>query len=380
MEKIKIGITQGDINGIGYEVLLKALTDQHILEVCTPIIYGSAKAASFYKKSLAIDSYTITVAGSIENINPNKINIINTSEEEPKVEFGVASADAGRMAFQALEAATRDLRNEKIDALVTCPINKATIQSDNFHFAGHTEYLEASLGVPGQHSLMMLCYENFRVALVTNHLPINEVAPNITVDTILEKLLILDKALKTDFNIIRPRIAVLALNPHNGDNGLIGNEESKYIEPAIKEAIKRGIVCVGPMAADGFFGSGKFKHYDAVLAMYHDQGLAPFKALTMEHGVNVTAGLDYVRTSPAHGTGFDIAGKNEASPLSMREAIYEAIHIVLNRQRYNQMHENPLSFKRNTEERRYERQKPFDPARQDAINALKAAEQIDQQS
>lgn len=378
MEKIKIGITQGDINGIGYEVLLKALTDQHILEVCTPVIYGSAKAASFYKKSLAIDSYTITVAGSIDNINPNKINIINTSEEEPKVEFGVASADAGRMAFQALEAATADLRNDKLDALVTCPINKATIQSDRFHFAGHTEYLEAALGVPGQHSLMMLCYENFRVALVTNHLPVHSVAQMITEENILAKLRILNRALQTDFEIIKPRIAVLGLNPHDGDNGVIGREDTDIIKPAVDKAIKEGIVAVGPMAADGFFGSGNFKNYDAVLAMYHDQGLAPFKALTMEHGVNVTAGLDYVRTSPAHGTGFDIAGKNMASPLSMREAIYTAIHIVRNRARSREMNANPLGYSRH-EERRYERQKPFDPARQDTINALKAAEQADRQ-
>ena len=373
MNKIKLGITQGDINGVGYEVLLKALMDTHINDVCTPIIYGSAKAAAFHKKSLGIDAYTISVARSIDDVNVNKINIINTSNEEPKVEFGMASAESGMSAYLALEAATNDLVAGKLDAMVTCPINKATIQNDNFHFTGHTEYLESKAG---QKSLMMLCYENLRVALVSNHLPVTQVAKAVTVESICGKLKILNESLKRDFNVIKPRIAVLGLNPHTGDNGLIGTEEKDVIAPAVKKANEEGIVCVGPLAADGFFGSGNYKKYDAVLAMYHDQGLAPFKALTNERGVNVTAGLKVVRTSPAHGTGYDIAGKNVASPLSMRDAIYTAVKVVKNRRAYDQMYANPLPFPKN-EERGYERPKPFDPAKQDAINALKAAEKLD---
>lgn len=365
--KYKIGITQGDINGVGYEVLLKALTDTHILEKCTPIVYGSAKAAAFHKKTFAIESYTISVSRSIDDINPNKINIINTSNEEPKVDFGIPSDESGMSAFTALEAATADLISHKLDALVTCPINKATIQNDKFRFPGHTEYLESK--ADSRTSLMMLCCENLRVALVTNHLPVANIAGNITTDAILTKLTILNESLERDFNIIKPRIAVLGLNPHSGDNGLIGSEDIDVIAPAVRQATDKGIVCFGPLAADGFFGSGNHKKYDAVLAMYHDQGLAPFKAITDERGVNVTAGLPFVRTSPAHGTGYDIAGRNLASPLSMRDAIYTAIQIVRNRRAYDDIHANPLPFPK-AEVRHYERPKPFDPAKADALKAL----------
>jgi len=370
-----IGITQGDINGIGYETLLKALTDNHILEVCTPVIYGSAKAAAFHKKRFGIESYTISVANSVETVNPNKINLINTSAEEPKVEFGTVSKESGKLAYEALEYATRDLYDGKIAALVTCPINKEAIQSDNFKFPGHTEFLESKCD---KKSLMLLCYENLRVALVTNHLPINDIASHITVDNILDKLRILNNSLKTDFGIIKPRIAVLGLNPHRGDNGLIGKEDNDIIAPAVKKGVDEGIICAGPISADGFFGSGNFRRYDAVLAMYHDQGLAPFKAITMEHGVNVTAGLPVVRTSPSHGTGFDIAGQNIASPLSMRDAIYTAINIQKNRHTYDEIHANPLPFPK-PEEKRYERPKPFDPAKADAMKALREAERIEKQ-
>ena len=346
---MKIGITQGDINGIGYEVILKALTDSHILEVCTPVIYGSAKAASFHKKSLGIDSYTISVSRSADDVNPHKISIINTSGgDEPKVELGQPTPEAGRSALEALEAATRDLLDGKIDAIVTAPINKNTIQSDAFRFPGHTEYLESKAG--GE-ALMILASENLRVALVTTHLPVSRVAESISSDLIVSKLRLLDKSLREDFNIIRPRIAVLGLNPHAGDGGVLGMEEQEVIIPAIKRAVDEGIVCVGPFAADGFFGSGNFKRYDAVLAMYHDQGLAPFKALTMDNGVNITAGLPIVRTSPAHGTGYDIAGKDCASALSMREAIYRACRIVRNRADYAEKYANPLPFPKHEEKR-----------------------------
>lgn len=370
-----IGITQGDINGIGYETLLKALTDTHILEVCTPVIYGSAKAAAFHKKKFGIESYTISVANSVETVNPNKVNLINTSAEEPKVEFGTISKESGKHAYEALNRATSDLCEGKIAAIVTCPINKEAIQSEDFQFPGHTEFLESKCD---KKSLMILCYENLRVALVTNHLPIKDVASHITVDTILDKLSILNDSLKTDFRIIKPRIAVLGLNPHIGDNGLIGNEDNDIIAPAIKQGVEKGIICVGPVSADGFFGSGNFRRYDAVLAMYHDQGLAPFKAITMEHGVNVTTGLPIIRTSPSHGTGFDIAGQDIASPLSMRDAIYTAINIYKNRHTYNEIHANPLPFPK-PEDKRYERPKPFDPVKADAMKALREAEKNNKQ-
>ncbi|MCQ2344465.1 MAG: 4-hydroxythreonine-4-phosphate dehydrogenase PdxA [Paludibacteraceae bacterium] len=373
--KYKIGITQGDINGIGYEVMLKALTDPHIMDICTPVIYGSAKAAAFHKKAFAVDSYTISVSRSIDDINPNKVNIINTSDEEPKVEFGTPSAQSGMSAFTALQAATNDLLNNKLDAIVTCPINKATIQNDSFRFPGHTEYFE-SLSNIGAKALMMLCHGNIRVALVTNHLPLTEIAGNITTEAILSKLTLLNDSLKRDFHIIKPRIAVLGLNPHTGENGLLGTQENDIIIPAIKQALSNGILCFGPLAADGLFGSSNYKKYDAVLAMYHDQGLAPFKAITNERGVNFTAGLPFVRTSPAHGTGYDIAGRNLASPLSMRDAIYAAIQIVRNRRAFDEMNANPLPFPE-PEQKRYERPKPFDPAKADALKALHEAEKCE---
>lgn len=368
--KLKIGITQGDINGIGYETLLKALTDTHLLELCTPVIYGSAKAAAFHKKNFGIDQYTISVARSVDDINPNKINLVNTSDDEPKVEYGVPSPESGASAYSALAVATADLVQHKLDALVTCPINKATIQNDKFRFPGHTEYFENRTNAC---SLMMLCYENLRVALVTNHLPLRTVADSITTEAIVAKLTILDQALRRDFGIIRPRIAVLGLNPHTGDDGLIGNEEREIIVPAIAQANTKSILCFGPLAADGFFASGNYRNYDAVLAMYHDQGLAPFKALTAERGVNFTAGLPIVRTSPVHGTGYDIAGRGIASPLSVRDALYAAVSIVHHRATYDRIHANPLPFPE-PEQKHYERPKPFDPAKADALRALRDAE------
>ena len=343
------------------EVILKALIDQNILEHCTPIIYGSAKAASFHKKNLGIDSYTISVVQSATDVNPHKISIVNTSSEDPKVEYGHPTAEAGKAAFDALEAATADLTAGVIDAIITAPINKATIQNEQFHFPGHTEYLESKTD---SESLMILASDRLRVALVTTHLPISQLSSAITTDTILHKLRLLDESLRKDFNIIRPRIAVLGLNPHAGDNGLLGSEEKEVIIPAVETACEEGIICVGPLAADGLFGSGNFKNYDAILAMYHDQGLAPFKALTTHSGVNITAGLPFVRTSPAHGTGYDISGKNVANELSMREAIYTAIHIVENRAEYEEKYSNPLPFPKH-EDRRARDPRPFDPTNTD---------------
>lgn len=336
---IKIGITHGDINGIGYEVILKMLDDNRILELCTPIIYGSAKIAAFYRKALGMQQQQLHQINNVAEARDGAVNIINVVGEECKVEPGQSTKEAGVAAFAALEKAVQDVSAGALDAIVTAPINKDNIQSDLFTFPGHTEYLEASVG--GK-ALMVLFNRDIRVALVTTHLPISKIAENITAERIVEKLKIFSDSLRSDFAIVHPRIAVLALNPHAGENGLLGSEEQDVIIPAITAAKEQGVECYGPYAADGFFGSGLFKHFDGILAMYHDQGLAPFKTMAMDSGVNFTAGLPIVRTSPDHGTGFDIAGQGKASEQSMREALYAAIDIARNRERYKEMTANPL--------------------------------------
>lgn len=340
--KIKIGITQGDTNGVGYEVIFKALEDSRMLELCTPIIYGSAKIAGIYRKMGALPPMQLNQIQSATAARGDQVNIINVVGEQIKVEPGQPSLEAGEAALKALEAAVNDLREGNIDALVTAPVNKATIHSEEFDFPGHTEFLEARLGQESDKALMILASEQIRVALVTIHTPIADVAKSITSQNILEKIEAFNAALESDFAIPHPRIAVLALNPHSGDAGLIGTEERDEIIPAIEEAQEKNLNCFGPFAADGFFGSGMWKKFDGVLAMYHDQGLAPFKALAMDGGVNVTAGLRYVRTSPDHGTGFDIAGKGVASAESMRQAIYAAIDICRARRNHKEAHSNPL--------------------------------------
>lgn len=336
---IKIGITHGDINGIGYEVILKMLDDNRILELCTPIIYGSAKIAAFYRKALGMQQQQLLQINNVAEARDGAVNIINVVGEECKVEPGQSTKEAGAAAFAALEKAVQDVSAGALDAIVTAPINKDNIQSDLFTFPGHTEYLEASVG--GK-ALMVLFNRDIRVALVTTHLPISKIAENITAERIVEKLKIFSDSLRSDFAIVHPRIAVLALNPHAGENGLLGSEEQDVIIPAITAAKEQGVECYGPYAADGFFGSGLFKHFDGILAMYHDQGLAPFKTMAMDSGVNFTAGLPIVRTSPDHGTGYDIAGEGKASEQSMREALYAAIDIARNRERYKEMTANPL--------------------------------------
>ena len=336
---IKIGITHGDINGIGYEVILKMLDDNRILELCTPIIYGSAKIAAFYRKALGMQQQQLHQINSVAEARDGAVNIINVVGEECKVEPGQSTKEAGAAAFAALEKAVQDVSAGALDAIVTAPINKDNIQSELFTFPGHTEYLEASVG--GK-ALMVLFNRDIRVALVTTHLPISKIAENITAERIVEKLKIFSDSLRSDFAIVHPRIAVLALNPHAGENGLLGSEEQDVIIPAITAAKEQGVECYGPYAADGFFGSGLFKHFDGILAMYHDQGLAPFKTMAMDSGVNFTAGLPIVRTSPDHGTGYDIAGEGKASEQSMREALYAAIDIARNRERYKKMTANPL--------------------------------------
>lgn len=340
--KIRVAITHGDINGISYEVILKALEDNRLLELCTPVVYGSAKIAAFYRKSLEMPQITFCQVASGKEIKDGAYNIINVVGEETKVEPGVSSEIAGRAAFAALERAVADLREGHVDVLVTAPINKKNIQSDAFHFPGHTEYLEASLGGEGDHALMILCNDDMRVALTTIHIPLAEVPRAITKELIVERIRTLNTSLRRDFAIHSPRIAVLSLNPHAGEDGLLGTEERDIIIPAIAEVKDRGILAFGPYAVDGFFGIGRFVKFDGILAMYHDQGLAPFKALSMDNGINFTAGLPYVRTSPDHGTGYDIAGRGEASPESMRQAIYTAIDIYRNRNREDAATRHPL--------------------------------------
>ena len=347
-EKIVIGITQGDINGIGYEVILKTLSESRVLDAFVPVIYGSPKVAAFHRKQLDIQGINLNIINSVEELNPKRINIINCSDDEIKVELGRSTVEAGKAAFAALEQATEDLKKGALDAIVTAPINKKNIQSADFHFPGHTEYLEEKFGT-GTPSLMLLMNDVMRVAVVTGHIPVAEVSNAITKELIIEKLLVFNKSLKEDFMIVRPRIAVLGLNPHAGDEGVIGDEEQKTIIPALKEAEKQGVVCVGPYAADGFFGSGQFSKFDGILAMYHDQGLIPFKTISMDSGVNFTAGLSVIRTSPAHGTAYDLAGKNMASEDSFRQAIYTTCDIYQNRMINKEITANPLKVEKRVE-------------------------------
>lgn len=347
-EKIVIGITQGDINGIGYEVILKTLSESRVLDAFVPVIYGSPKVAAFHRKQLDIQGINLNIINSVEELNPKRINIINCSDDEIKVELGRSTVEAGKAAFAALEQATEDLKKGALDAIVTAPINKKNIQSADFHFPGHTEYLEEKFGT-GTPSLMLLMNDVMRVAVVTGHIPVAEVSNAITKELIIEKLLVFNKSLKEDFMIVRPRIAVLGLNPHAGDEGVIGDEEQKTIIPALKEAEKQGVVCVGPYAADGFFGSGQFSKFDGILAMFHDQGLIPFKSISMDSGVNFTAGLSVIRTSPAHGTAYDLAGKNMASEDSFRQAIYTACDIYQNRMINKEITANPLKVEKRAE-------------------------------
>ena len=335
-----MGITHGDINGIGYEVILKTFADPTMLELCTPIVYGSPKVAAYHRKALDLQT-NFGIINTAAEASPGKLNIVNCIDDEVKVEFSKPTAEAGQASLQALEKALNEYRDGLFDVLVTAPINKHTIQSDDFHFPGHTEYIEERVG-EGSKALMILMKDDLRVALVTGHIPVSEIAQTLTSQLIKEKLAIFHHALKNDFGIGAPRIAVLSLNPHAGDAGLLGHEEADIIVPAMKEMVAKGIQCFGPYPADGFMGSGRFTHFDGILAMYHDQGLAPFKALAMDDGVNYTAGLPIVRTSPAHGTAYDIAGKGIAEENSFRQAVYVAIDIFRNRMREKAIRSNPL--------------------------------------
>lgn len=343
--RVKIGITHGDLNGIGYEIIIKVLHDQRMLDMITPVVYGVSKVASYHRKVLDINDFNFNLIKNAGAANPKRPNIINVTEEEVKIDIGKSTNVAGELAYKALEKATQDLKDRKVDVIVTAPINKKNIQSDKFHFPGHTEYLAEKFS--SEEYLMLMVSNNVRIGVATGHIPLMEVSKQLTTELILQKLRIIDRSLKRDFSIPKPKIALFGLNPHAGDNGLLGKEEEEVIIPAVKAAFDEGIHAYGPYAADGFFGSSAFTTFDGVLAMYHDQGLIPFKALSFESGVNFTAGLPVVRTSPAHGTAFEIAGKNQASPESMRSAIFLAADIYRNRKCYDEMNKNPLPVAEN---------------------------------
>ncbi len=339
-KKLRVAITHGDTNGIGYEVIFKAFADPAMLELCTPIIYGSPKVATYHRNALGIPG-NFTIISNAADAHNAKLNLLTTFDEEVKVEIGQPSKEAGIAAYKALERAMEDYKKGLFDVLVTAPINKNNIQSDGFNFFGHTEYIEDRIG-EGNKALMILLNGNLRVALVTTHLAIKDIASAITKEKIIEKATIFNKSLRRDFRISTPRIAILSLNPHCGDRGLLGTEEEDIIIPAIKELSDAGIYAFGPFAADGFFGRGTYESFDGVLAMYHDQGLAPFKALDAGSGVNYTAGLPLVRTSPEHGTAYEIAGKGEADEESFRHAIFFAIDVFRNRANYDEPLADPL--------------------------------------
>ena len=337
--RLKIGITQVDINGISYEVIMKTLMDPRIYETCTPILYGSPKVVAYHRKALNLGNFNLTTIRNADEANAKRANLINVLDDNVRVELGKSTPQAGEASLLSLKAAVKDLKEGKINALVTGPINKHNIQSSEFNFPGHTEYLKAEFG--GE-ALMIMVSEVMKVAIVTGHVPLSKVPSLITTDNIVSKLVTLNQSMLIDFSIRKPRIAVLSLNPHAGDEGVIGNEEIDIIIPAIEKAKQKGITAFGPYPADGFFGSDSFKKFDAILAMYHDQGLTPFKAMVFDDGINFTAGLPIVRTSPAHGTAYDLVGKDVASELSFRQALYMACDIVKNRNEYKQLTSNPM--------------------------------------
>jgi 4-hydroxythreonine-4-phosphate dehydrogenase len=342
-DRIKVGITHGDINGIGYEVIIKALEDIRMLELFTPIIYGHSRVASFHKKNVNAGEFNFNLVKDASQANPKRVNIINCTEQDLKIDLGTSTAIAGEAALLALDMAMSDLKSGLIDVLVTAPINKQNIQSDEFGFPGHTEYLSSHFN--NQEPLMLMVWNKLRVGTVTGHIPLAAVPSKISVELIRKKLRILNQSLMKDFGVGKPKIAVLGLNPHAGDGGLLGQEENDILTPAIEKSRKEDDILVyGPFPADGFFGASVWKKYDAVLAMYHDQGLAPFKSLAFDGGVNFTAGLPIVRTSPAHGTAYEIAGKNEASEEPFRQAIYLAIDVIRNRRLQDELLSNPLKI------------------------------------
>lgn len=330
LPKLVVGITQGDSNGIGYEVIIKSLADERILDTFTPVIYGSSKLMGFYKKTLHnIDRFDVNVIQSARDAKPRTINLVNCLPDSVFAEPGQPSTEGARAAVTSLERAVKDIKDNLIDVLVTAPINKRGMNQTGFNFTGHTEYLQNQFGA--DEVMMFMVSDQLKVGVVTGHIPLREVPGRITKEAILAKLRIMKRTLQMDFGVVEPTIAVLGLNPHCGDGGLIGDEEQNIILPAVQAAQKEGIQAFGPYSPDGFFGLGHYSRFDATLAMYHDQGLAPFKSISFADGVNFTAGLPIVRTSPDHGTGYDLAGRDEADPRSMMQSIYTAIDIFRRR-------------------------------------------------
>ncbi len=339
--KIRVGVSIGDYNGVGLEVIIKTFSDARMMDICTPIVYGNLNLVKAYKKTLTVSDFSFFAIKDASKANPKRANLVEVWEDDSNIEFGESTADAGKKSFLSLEAATKDLASNKIDVLVTAPINKNNIQSEEFSFPGHTEYLANYANE--DYPLMILTHGDLKVGTITGHVAIKDVASQITEEVILKKIEVLHKTLQQDYSIAHPKIAVLGLNPHSGDNGTIGSEEKEIIIPALKKAEKKGSLVFGPFAADGFFGSPGYKKFDGILAMYHDQGLTPFKTISFDEGVNFTAGLPIVRTSPDHGTAYDIAGEGIASASSFRNAVFAAIDIFKNRKANKVLAENALA-------------------------------------
>jgi 4-hydroxythreonine-4-phosphate dehydrogenase len=339
-QKPLIGFTSGDLNGIGIELIIKTLSDNRILEQCTPIVFASNKSINFYRKSLPEINFAYQSVKDFSRINYKQLNVFNCWDDEVAINAGQLNEIGGMYARLSLQQAVNSLKGGQIHGLVTAPLHKKNIQSPEFNFTGHTPYLKHAFGL--NDVLMLMVASNLRVALVTEHVPVKDIAANISKENIAGKLKILSESLKIDFGIEKPKIAVLGLNPHAGDEGLVGNEEQTIIRPAISEAKEKGILAFGPFSADAFFARASYQEFDAVLAMYHDQGLIPFKSLAIGEGVNFTAGMPVVRTSPDHGTAFDIAGKGKADPSSFLAAIFECIDIIKRRAVYHENHSNPL--------------------------------------
>jgi 4-hydroxythreonine-4-phosphate dehydrogenase len=350
-EKIKVGISQGDINGIGLEVILKTLNEPQLLDICTPVVFSSQKTINYYRKLIGMEDFQFHLTRDMRQLNSKKANVFNCYDEEVSFDIGKMNPVGGKYALISLDKASEALQKKEIDVLVTAPIHKQSIQSEQFKFPGHTEYLASRFGFE-KGTMMLMCSDSLRIGLVTGHTPISKVSGAITTERIYNKIVQLNKTLQQDFIIQKPKIAVLGLNPHAGDGGLLGTEENEIIIPALQKAKNENNIQVyGPYAADGFFGSASFNKFDAVLAMYHDQGLVPFKALSFHRGVNFTAGIPVVRTSPDHGTGFEIAGKNIANPDSFKKALYLSIDIFRNRTQHRELAANPLPFSKIGKER-----------------------------
>lgn len=343
-KKVRIGITHGDFNGVSYELIIKSFTDNRMLELFTPLVYGSSKIASFFRKALHVGDFSFNVIQKDESLNHKRANLLNIHDDEVKVEIGKSTEIAGKLAFAALEEAVEGLKNNKIDAVVTAPINKQNIQSEDFDFPGHTEYFAKKFD--SKNHLMLMVFENLRLGVITGHMPLKDVSSVLTVDLILSKVRTMHESLIKDFGIRRPKIALLALNPHAGDEGLLGQEETDVIIPAVNKSNDEGFLVYGPYPADGFIGARTYRDFDGVLAMYHDQGMIAFKSLAFESGVNFTAGLPIIRTSPAHGTAYGIAGKNIASTESFHNAIYLALDIYKNRKMHAELTANPLQHQK----------------------------------